>query len=138
VKGRKGEGVRRLNSAAKIIFIAFLWLACMLAVVALTNQTKFDWLASVFFYTSFVLIIILGASEVSQYTREIKEEEAKPTFRRLAIIFSAIAIWLGSYLGLLVLLPNKEFITFPVWIVWSMILILLVWRLEKNWKSSHS
>jgi hypothetical protein len=48
-----------------------------------------------------------------------------------------MAVWLGSMPGVLTLLPGKEVTTFTIWIVWSAILILFIWRLEKRWQRDY-
>jgi hypothetical protein len=121
----------RLNSAANVIIIVFFWLVSCLTLGLLTHNTKFDWLMNVFYILSLILFLELSVFEKSQPKGAVAEPE--PTFGRIAIIFLAIAIWLGGMLGFMTMLPNRQSIIFPVWILWSLILILFVRRLEQSW-----
>jgi hypothetical protein len=121
-----------LTTGTKVIGIIFIWITGLLAVGSLTRHTKFDWLTSGFLYTSFVLMFVLRTSESSRRERAIKVEEARPTFRRVMVIFISIGVWLGSMFGVLTLLPKID--SFHLWMVWGVILILWSWILEKIWK----
>jgi VIT1/CCC1 family predicted Fe2+/Mn2+ transporter len=124
-------------SGTKVIAIVFIWVASWSAAIGLTHQTKFDWIASVLLYGGLLLLPVLVASEDAQQKQSARLQEARPTFARLALIFSSMAVWLGSMLGVLTLLPGKDSITFTVWIVWGAMLILFFWRLEKHWKRDY-
>jgi hypothetical protein len=101
--------------------------------VLLTRNTKFDWLSSVLTYAGIALVIVLRRWE-SLRQSSIINEEARLTVGRVIIIFSSIAIWLGSMFGVLALRPNID--SFHLWIVWGVILILWIFLLEKIWKKN--
>jgi hypothetical protein len=121
----------------KSVVIVFIWLVSWMAATGLTNDTKFDWIASVIFYGGFFVLRLLVTSEDLRRPRRAGAWEASPTIGRLALIFLSIGVWLGSMLGVLTLLPVNDSITFAVWIVWSAILILFIWQLEKHWNGSY-
>ncbi|MCI0486552.1 MAG: hypothetical protein L0229_08115 [Blastocatellia bacterium] len=125
----------KLDSDAWTVFLIFLWLATLLALVSFLRETGSDSLASVYVYVG---LSIASALSGGKRLYLFALEKIKAAFGRAPFFILIIVLWLASLIGIFTLFPPRLEYTLSLWAVWVSILVGNIRCLERRWQRVSS
>ena len=121
----------KFDSTTCAVFLIFLWLATLLALVAFLREIGTESLAAVYVYAG--LSIISALSGGKRFFQPLPKK-IKATFGRACFFLLIVFLWLASLIGMFALFPLRLEYTLPLWAVWVSILVGNIRCLEQGWQ----